>query len=503
MDASGPIGRDEASLWLERFRADAFLPETLERALDGGVGIDEAFHGCREPFLRRIQDPPPLYDIDPTEESYVTVNGRYFDRQTKYFLPIGYNHNPDWPKLMDSNPSVPKGGIKEARRYDPGVTRRWFHHLAENGVNLVRLMVETPPNGNLENPVGTFQPEAMRWLDNVVSAARSAGVLLMVTPYDTFWMNLRWETTTYSPFRGGPVEKKIDWYLKPELRQAQKRRMRWLIDRYGNLDTIFAWELMNEADLWWGASPTQLHHWADEMVAYVRDYERSKWGRNHLITVSTAEAMPKHELADFAFRRNDLDFATTHLYIGASKAPTDALSVIRTEEQGVRHALSQIRDGRPYLDSENGPIDKWIADTRLDDEVHHAQSWAHLASGGAGSSFRWPYRNPHHLTPGMLETLKGLRTFADAIDWEDLNGEAVASPWKLPKDVAGTSFATSKAMIAFAARKDAGRCQPIEEPRGYRLSLAFDTNCGEWLPSDRLVLDRGIRSAAFLLLAVS
>ncbi|HUS14849.1 MAG TPA: hypothetical protein VM536_07495, partial [Chloroflexia bacterium] len=53
----------------------------------------------------------------------------------------------------------------------------------------------------------------------------------------------------------------------------------------------------------------------------------------------------------------------------------------------------------------------------FDDEYYHNMTWAHLASGGAGTGLRWPCRNPHHLTPGMHATQRGMARFCSHIDW--------------------------------------------------------------------------------------
>jgi len=165
------------------------------------------------------------------------------------------------------------------------------------------------------------------------------------------------------------------------------------------------------------------------MVLYVRTYEQRKWGRNHLVTISFAEPEPKGLNATTAFRRSDLDFATMHLYLGASKAPKpgDAPQAGIDFASGVTYARRQVKDNRPVMDGESGPIDKWIPEAALDDEVFHEMSWRHLMAGGAGAGTRWPYRNPHHITIGMLEVLRGMRQFCDGVSWASMTGSPVSA----------------------------------------------------------------------------
>ena len=57
---------------------------------------------------------PPLISLDPANEDYITAaaGGRYFaDSSRRPFIPIGYNHNPDWSGLIESNP--------RCKNYDP------------------------------------------------------------------------------------------------------------------------------------------------------------------------------------------------------------------------------------------------------------------------------------------------------------------------------------------------------------------------------------------------
>ena len=491
--------RRDASRWLERFRKEAADPDKLARALKAGetafdrasavdatqataaaigarTAIEHAMTIARAPMVAKAQRPGPLYPtVDAKKGNWIAPmpGGRYFiDGRGRPFLPLGYNHNPDWPELEQANPLHDQ--------YDPKRTDRWFANLADHGVNLVRLMVETPPSGNVEERPGTFRYEHMRWLDTVFAAARKHGIRLMVTPYDTFWMNLRADASPYWAENGGPIKEKIQFITDPKLRELQKGRLRWLIDRYGNLDTVFSWEIMNEIDLWWGATPEQLRDWTDEMAAYVRDYQRKKWGAGPMLSISMAEPKPTGVKAEVAFRRPEFSFATMHLYLGKSKGPNPGEERQAADDfaDGVRHAREESRDNRPVFDGESGPIDRWVADVKQDDLLYHEMSWAHLMAGGAGPGLRWPYRNPHHVTPGMLDTLKSMRTFVDGVPWTRLNGPMVESGTAFPPTWRVRGFSTAKGGI-YRIQGD-GRTGEVRLPGANRIR-PFDVRAGKWL----------------------
>lgn len=504
-----------ASRWVRAFQKDATAPERLEAVISESAGrvssaealdanalskalgesaaaVRKQYEASRTAFLYAFQTPAPLVDASPLEEDYIRVamGGRYFARADgKPFIPIGYNHNPDWDRLIESNPLHPS--------YDPAVTEQFFKRLSQCGVNVVRLMLETPASGLLENPIGTFVPEHVRWIDNVVLAARKANVRLLITPWDTFWMNLRWDIVPYNSANGGPVARRSDFLARPDVQAAQKRRLEYVVDRWGNTGTIFAWDVLNEADLWWETTPEQVRAWAKEMMRHIRDYERRKWGRAHLVTTSIAAPTPGGVLGDLAYRALESDFANTHLYIGAARAPSEPVGPAVAEHQGVAYALEQIEDRRPYLDSESGPIDRWISDAKLDDEVHHNTSWAHLASGGAGSGLRWPYRGPHYLSDGMFENLRLMSEFVKKVPWEEM-------PWakgQMPSIAAPEGWAamicgSSRAAILWVLSKsgEGGDATVSIAWPGTARNLKcrpYDTHTGKWLDTLDAALSGG------------
>jgi mannan endo-1,4-beta-mannosidase len=91
-----------------------------------------------------------------------------------------------------------------------------------------------------------------------------------------------------------------------------------------------------------------------------------------------------------------------------------------------REALAHIADGRPFFDSEHGPIHTFKDKRRtlpaaFDDEYFRHIQWAHLASGGAGGGMRWPNRKPHALTAGMRRAQRALAGFLPLVRWDRFN----------------------------------------------------------------------------------
>lgn len=446
---------------------------------DAVADLEKQYAEAFEAFRTGIQNPKPLMKTNLAKEDYVRVapGGKYFvHADGRFFTPLGYNHNPDWPQTYESAIGRPE--------YDPAVTDAFFKHLQECGVNLIRLMLESPAGGFLlEDPIGTFNVEQVAFLDNIVNLARKHDIKLMITPWDTFWMGHTWDRNPYNAKNGGPVGTLVEFITRPEVIEAQKRRLKFMIDRWGNTGTIFAWEILNEADKWWDASGEQTQAWAKEMGDYVREYEKQKWGRNHLICISTGHPIPDGAWGELAYRQPGMDLATTHLYLDAAMWPDEPIGPAIAVRKGVNYALGQIKDSRPYIDGENGPINRWIADEKLDDEVFHHMSWAHLASGGAGSSLRWPYRGPHHLTEGMYQHLGRMSKFVKDVPWAKLIGTPSEIRVPVPEGWVACSTGTSQGALVWVASP---------KPSEMKLSITwngpktvkyrcYDTKSGEWI----------------------
>ena len=357
----------------------------------------------------------------PTYTGMISVspNGRYFvDEAGQGFLVIGENDAISWPGLNTL-----------FERTAPEQTKSYIRDLRAHGITVSRIMVEyaQQPETYLENPVGTFSENVVAFWDDFIAMAEANGLYLLLTPYDTFWQSDHWDTYPYNATMGGPCETRRDWLTGRACIEAQKSRWRLIIDRWGRSPNIFAWDLMNEIELWWGATNDEIAAYVDEMAAFVRDYETQKWGRSHLITVSSAAPTPEGALGRIIYRHPALDFANTHLYIGEITDPADPIMPGATMAGGVLLSLESIQDNRPYFDSESGPISNWISDPRFDQEYHHNMSWGHLASCGAGSGMRWPYTNPHFILPELRDNLLGLARFASTIDWANFPSRNISS----------------------------------------------------------------------------
>ena len=172
--------------------------------------------------------------------------------------------------------------------------------------------------------------------------------------------------------------------------------------------------------------PAPLAEFVCDVGGFLRDLEMRVHGRAHPQTVSAFGpqlALHGGDMFECVFRHPGLDFASIHIYEeGPIDFPRNTVDAAISTGRLVREALAEIRDTRPFFDSEHGPIHTYKDHHRtlpapFDDEYFRHMQWAHFASGGAGGGMRWPNRNPHRLTEGMRVAQRGLAAFLPLIDW--------------------------------------------------------------------------------------
>lgn len=335
------------------------------------------------------------------------------------WTPIGHNDAVTWVDLK---------GLY--RRQDIPAVEAYLAGLAASGVTCLRLMMECAHQRHrlIERPVGRFVPRMVQVWDDLFALCERHGLKILLTPVDTFWTWIRWHAHSWNIANGGPLPHPSRLLLCPETREVIRNRLAFAVRRWGGSPAFFAWDLWNEIH------PGHAEESADvfgefiaDLSGHVRSLEMRLYGRSHPRTVSLfgpeLRWRPHMGLEEPIFRHPDLDYASIHIYAeGAIDNPTDTVAAAGVVGEIVRAALSEIRDGRPFLDTEHGPIHAFKDHRRtlpeaFDDEYFRHMQWAHLASGGAGGGMRWPNRKVHRLTAGMRRAQKALADFLPLLDW--------------------------------------------------------------------------------------
>ena len=263
--------------------------------------------------------------------------------------------------------------------------------------------------------------------DDLFALCADEGMRILLTPNDTFFTWIRWHKHPWNEANGGPCPSRTMILTHPGARAAMKARLSFAAERWGGSGVLFAWDLYNEMHPSQGEenAPHCFNDYIDDIGPWLKELETRLYGRAHLQCVSVfgPELEWKPWIVDPIFRSPNLDFASSHFYEeGTIDHPRDTVGPALAMAKLTVEALSHIHDGRPFVESEHGPIHtfkdkKKTLPEPFDDEYFRHMQWAHLASGGAGGGMRWPNRRPHKLTAGMRRAQRALAAFLPLIDW--------------------------------------------------------------------------------------
>jgi hypothetical protein len=378
--------------------------------------------------------------------------------------PIGQNDAVSWEEL----------GPLYRRRNVPAV-ETYLQRLQSHGVTVMRLMLEyAQVRGRyFETAPGKWSAGMVAYWDDLFALCPKYGIRILLTPFDTFWMWIHFKHHPYNKRLGGTLEHPSQALLCRETREAIKARLRFAAERWGGSGTIFAWDLWNEIHpAQGGMSAEPFVNFIDELSQAVKETELRVHGRAHLQTISVfgpeLKLRPEMEMEPAIFRHPALDFATIHIYQHATiDDPRNTVDAALGMGKIVKESLLEITDGRPFLDTEHGPIHTYKDNRRtlsepFDDEYFRHIQWAHLASGGAGGGMRWPNRSPHKLTDGMRKAQLALSRFMAAIDWTRFNRRNITDKLEIrvagrvvTRKVARFGCASSDQAIIYLLRTDA------------------------------------------------
>ena len=397
--------------------------------------------------------------------------------------PIGQNDSIAWKDLQGL---VDRRNLTEVANH-----LAW---LKQHGVTLLRLMLEDAETGRFfwEQPAGTLNPALTQLWDDLFTLVENAGLRILLTPMDTYFHWVRWDIHPWNSANGGPCDHRISLMVHPGIRTLIKARLDVATTRWGHSGALFAWDIWNEMHPVQGEDrPGCLEHYIDDVAPWLRALETTRHGRAHLQTASVfgPELHWKPWLNDAIFRHPQLDFANNHFYEeGTIDHPADTVAPARAAARLVQEALSEIKDARPFFETEHGPIHAFkdlniILPEPFDDEYFRHIQWAHLAAGAAGGGMRWPNRHPHQLTHGMRRAQRAMAAFLPFIDWQAFRRHPL--PLEAP-GLAITACADGTQAILFLLRTTLlpdGRVDPTPHP-GPTLTLPLSGTATFFDPVD-------------------
>ncbi|MFQ5515578.1 MAG: DUF5060 domain-containing protein [Myxococcota bacterium] len=284
----------------------------------------------------------------------------------------------------------------------------WLARIAAEGCNYVRLWmpswafglewIERDEAGNrTASSLGDYTLRLDRaWqLDYVMELARHHGIFVMLSiqnhgPFSLAF-NSEWADNPYNVANGGPLASPRDFFVDAEARALFKRRLRYIVARWGSAPNLMAWELWNEVDLVAPPPVEDVVAWHREMAAEIGKHDVYR----HLISTSTSlDGFRLLSGGDTPYaplwELDEIDFVQVHHYGIGETLPVDFSAALPELGTLLR------RYGKPLLVAEagidfRGPAETIRADP--DGSGFHDILWAGLFAQSFGSGMAWWWDN--------------------------------------------------------------------------------------------------------------
>ncbi|KAJ3460048.1 hypothetical protein MRS44_010915 [Fusarium solani] len=297
------------------------------------------------------------------KKDFVTVKGDKFQLNGKDFYFAGSNAY--YLPFQDDEKDALRG-LTAAKKAGLNVMRTWGFNdrnattdpnglpkYGGEGAGDTSVYFQTWENGKSKINLERF--------DRVVNAASKAGVKLIVALTNN-WADYG-GMDVYTVNLGGKYHD--DFYRVPKIKNAYKRYVKAMVNRYKNSPAIMAWELANEPRC--GAdgvrnlprsdncTPKLLSDWVEEMSAYVKSLDP-----DHLVTWG-GEGGFNRESDDWAYNGSeggdfDHEIALPNIDFGVFHTYPDwwSKTVSWSNQWIIDHAKSGAKVGKPVVHEEYG-----------------------------------------------------------------------------------------------------------------------------------------------------
>jgi hypothetical protein len=335
---------------------------------------------------------------------------------------------------------------------------------------------------------GRYSLQAAWQLDRTLALARERGIYIMLC-FDTHqdFLPNAWPRNPYSTARGGPCEGPLDFFTNAQARDLYKKRLRYIVARWGWQTSLLAWEFANEMEGWPGAQEHRdtVAAWCAEMGGYLAGTD--PYGHPVTTSLWTTEGWPE------IWKLPQMQFVQSHFYANNRFADmaADIAAICR----------QKLRDypGKLHLFAEYG-TDSRGPDGKVDPTgVHlHNGNWAALMSGSASNPVSWWHReyidafDLYHVYRGLANYVRGedlagrtWRLIDDAsvryteppakVSYREVEFSGTANGWGKPLPE-GTSFTVRRDGTV----EDIDKLPTLLQGRGHadlRSALVFNLDC--------------------------
>ena len=349
----------------------------------------------------------------------------------------------------------------------------WFPKLSAAGGNYARLWMSNRPLEHGSSGLGRYDLMNAWYFDQVLALAARHGLRCMAAlgtysefTVGGFFNEGQWPVNPYNKANGGPAAAPADFWTDAKARAFYRRRLRYLVARYGAQPSLAFWEFWNETE-----APVP---WLAEMGTFLKQTDPY----HHLVTnsYSTTGTAAVWDLPQ-------MDFTQTHRY-GDEGSVKDITPLILDD------ARLHDRYGKPHFMGEFGI--SWRGDDSKFDPAGlgtnlHNGLWASALTGNAGGASIWwwdSYVEPKNQYPRFT----GLARFAAAVDWPRRRFAPLALPAPTRGPNAPETF-TDMVLTPTAAWGDKATAPVVLHPDGTMTGGPLLSNLfGPEKPDNRSVL---------------
>lgn len=381
-----------------------------------------------------------------------TRGDRYmrFSQSGEAFFALGYSMNRDranYAEYTDAGTIDFYETILSAMSGAGGNYTRVWCDPGAFGVESEQLGNYATSNYLTDNGAGFGYPWLTRQqkagqLDALLELADSLGVYLhLCLEVAGFWdphepgvtrLHERWEGHPYTAIPG--VNEPIDFFTNTSAQTYYKRKLRYVIARWGYSTAIACWEFFNEVDgiahgTFFDRDSTAksirlgVRDWHHIMSEYIK-LELGDW--RHPLTTSFAGYANFGKTNQMPWTLPYIDLVQYHKYTQDENCSRDRFNTVRPYVNHDFTSSSYQAPSNPWYKpamlSEAGAL--WGMDT-CDSKALHDMLWSSAFSGTMGVALNWDGQYTHQM--GDFVELAPLKSFLDDVDW--IGGEWKPHKW--------------------------------------------------------------------------
>ncbi|MBN1898248.1 MAG: DUF5060 domain-containing protein [Spirochaetes bacterium] len=314
----------------------------------------------------------------------------------------------------------------------------YLNKFAKSGMNWTRmwnipwgLTLEwlKPKRGGL----GQYsQEDADQW-DKIIEFASENGIYIQfcINNYRDLAKGYNWENNPYCYINGGPIQEPEDFFTDKIARKYFRRKLLYIVARWGYATSIMAWELFNEVDLTTNFDDGKVARWHEEMADYLKSIDAFQ----HIITTSFSRRTGGKE----TFELEEMDFSQTHVYTEDFRQALFTIPQVKIKEFDKPHVMGEI----------GGSIETGTEEARDEQgvRIHNVIWYSFLAAEPSSALYWWwdeyierndlYYHFGHYsdltkdvdwnelkkIKVNIITPNRGDYFFAPVLDWEGATGE--------------------------------------------------------------------------------